>query len=318
MVFFEDLSPDQVHDYGGKAINLARLHQLGVRVPKGFVIPSHGFIQFTNQEEFSEFISFLRKEDKDIETILESTKVFFHTASQLPIPPHIVKEIIRGLHLLESDQLNPPTSYAVRSSASVEDTHQTSFAGQADSFLCVSEIPSILEAVKRTWLSAFSPRSILYLQGKGIPFHEIRMGVIIQEMVIGEISGVMFTANVSTGDRNQLLIDANWGLGETIVAGKVKPDSFILQKNPLKVLHRHLGEKRLHSTPSPPHQPRYTQLSETPVEKRKIFSLSETQLFELAQLGLHIEHLFGTPQDVEWTFRNGQFVILQTRPITTI
>ena len=313
-----EVRPEQLHEYGGKAINLARLHHLGVEVPKGIVIHTHGFTRFLTQCQHLDALRVLHQEDNDVEAILESAEQFYNAASKFEIPQDIVKNIAQGLNQLHSNQPNSQRSYAIRSSATVEDIAQLSFAGQAETFLCVSDTPSILKAIKRTWLSLFSPRALLYIQGKGIPLRRIRMGVIVQEMILGEVSGVMFTANVTTGDTNQLVIDATWGLGESIVAGKVTPDSFVLQKAPLAVLHQHLGTKAVYSTPSPGDQPNCTVLLETPAEKRSIYCLTEEQLLEVARLGLQIEEHFRVPQDIEWTYQNGRIVVVQTRPITTL
>ena len=313
-----EVRPEQFYDFGGKAVNLARLHHLGVSVPKGFAIPAYSFTHFLAQCEHLDALKVLQHEDNDIEAILESAEQFYHAASQFAIPQDIVKNISRGLNQLHSNQQGSQRSYAIRSSATVEDTAQLSFAGQAETFLCVSDTPSILDAIKHTWLSLFSPRSVLYLQGKGIPLRQVRMGVIVQEMVLGEVSGVMFTANVTNSDTNQLVIDATWGLGESIVAGKVTPDSFVLRKTPLAVLHRHLGTKAVYSSPSPEDHPNCTVLLNTPTEKRNIFCLTEEQLLEVARIGLQIEEHFGAPQDIEWTYQHGRVVVVQTRPITTL
>jgi pyruvate,water dikinase len=259
----------------------------------------------------------LQQED-DVETILEVAEEFYQDAIKFGIPPEVAQDISHGFDQYLGNQPAPQQSYAIRSSATIEDSTQFSFAGQAETYLCVSEFSSILDAVKSTWLSLFSPRSLLYLQGKGIPLRQVRMGVIIQEMVLGDISGVMFTANVNTGEATQLIIDATWGLGESIVSGKVTPDHFVLQKKPLAKIHRHLGSKAVYSAPSPRDQPTCTVLLETPEEKRGTYCLTEKQLQELAQLGLLIEEHFGAPQDIEWTYLDGRFVILQTRPITTL
>jgi len=148
--------------------------------------------------------------------------------------------------------------------------------------------------------------------------NQIQMAVIIQEMVLGDVSGVMFTANVVTNNPNQLIIDSTWGLGEIIMTGKAIPDSFILQKTPLKILKRRLGEKALYSAPQPAKQPENTVFLETPTNKREKFSITDEQLYELARIGLLIEQKMGFPQDIEWTYKDGKFVILQTRPITTL
>jgi phosphoenolpyruvate synthase/pyruvate phosphate dikinase len=304
--------------FGGKATNLARLHQYGIPIPRGFVIPTQGFIAFISACKQLESYTSLQLYQDDIEKLIQFAESFKNAASQYTIPKPVAGEIIKGFHQLRILQKGVDTSYAIRSSATTEDAEDFSFAGQADSFLCVSDPSSVMEAVKQTWLSLYSPRSILYLMTKGVQIDQVRMGVIIQEMIFGDVSGVMFTANVVNNDTHQLIIESTWGLGESIVAGKVTPDSFIIQKAPLEILEQHCGEKALYSVPYPENQPECTVLRETPIEKRQMLSLTNDQLLELAQLGLQIEQKMGSPQDIEWTYINGRFVILQTRPITTL
>jgi pyruvate,water dikinase len=260
----------------------------------------------------------MRKHPDDIETLLQLAETFRKSADQYEIPQPVQNAIIKGFFKLDAEHKGDATGYAVRSSATAEDTTQFSFAGQADSFLCVRDQPRVIEAVKQTWLSLYSPRAILYLNSKGLDFDKIHMSVIIQEMILGDVSGVMFTANVVNQNSNELIIDSTWGLGESIVAGKVTPDSFVLQKTPLQIIQRRLGEKALYSSPFPLTDPERIVLKETPTKKREVFSLTTDKLHELARIGLQIERNMGCPQDIEWTYKNGSFTILQTRPITTL
>lgn len=316
--FLHQMPTDQPTLFGGKATNLARLYQVGILIPRGFVIPIFGFTSFITQCKKHESYGKMRKHQDDVETLLQLVDTFHKSASQCEVPQTVRNGIIKGFNKLETEFKGGSTGYAVRSSATAEDTEQFSFAGQADSFLCVRDPPRVIEAVKQTWLSLYSPRAILYLNSKGLDFDKIHMSVIIQEMILGDVSGVMFTANVVNQNPNELIIDSTWGLGESIVSGKVKPDSFVLQKTPLEILQRRLGEKALYSVPYPLTKPECTIFKETPTKKREAFSLTNDKLHELAKIGLQIERKMGSPQDIEWTYKNGKFTILQTRPITTL
>ncbi len=316
--FLEHITPDQIHIFGGKVSNLARLHQVGIAVPRGFAISIHGFKQFLSKCRHIGEFHIIQQKQEDIETILHSVQLFNETARNYRIPKAITSEIVKAIQQLERHQDTSSSGYAIRSSATIEDTTQFSFAGQADTFLCVRDLSGILEAIKQTWLSIYSPRSILYLQSKGIPIDQVYMAVLVQEMVIGEISGVLFTANVTTSNPNQMLMEATWGLGESLVSGKVNPDSFLIQKAPLKILKRTIGEKLVYSTPYPAEEPTCTRLLVTPAAKSKIITLEDSSILELAQIGLEIEDTMGCPQDIEWTYKNDTFIILQTRPITTL
>jgi pyruvate,water dikinase len=144
------------------------------------------------------------------------------------------------------------------------------------------------------------------------------MAVIVQEMVSADVSGVMFTANVVNQKKDELLIDATWGLGEAVVSGRVTPDSYVINKVPLEIVHRQLGSKHLYSAPFPANRPICTVFHDTPIEKRRMFALTDEQLVMVAAVGCSIEDDLGQPQDIEWSIKDGELVILQSRPITTL
>ena len=315
--FLHQLAPEQIETFGGKATNLARLHQLGFTIPNGFAIPTDCFKNFVATCQHLEAFDILHQETDDIENLIQSATDFQTAASEYEIPTEIVNAIIVGYKQLVAQQDPGSPGYAVRSSATAEDIRKFSFAGQADSFLCVHEQTHVLDAVKRTWLSLYSPRALLYLRSKDINLNQVQMGVVVQEMILGEVSGVMFTTNVVSNNPDELIIDATWGLGESVVGGKVNPDSFIIQKRPLEIIERRMGDKAVYSAPHPQDKPECTVLKETPPEKRELYSLDDEQLIKLTHLGIEIEQKFGYPQDIEWTYKDGEFIVLQTRPITT-
>ena len=216
--------------------------------------------------------------------------------------------------LSQFENLKSERGYAVRSSATVEDRADFSFAGQAESYLCVHSIDEVLESVKRVWLSALSPTVAIYLKTKGVPMSQVRMGVVVQEMVDADIAGVMFTANVVENKLDEVLIESTWGLGESLVSGKVIPDSFILEKATKSIVSKALGTKEFTYR----YGPMGTIKESTPVEKREEFTLSNERLMEIAQLGLEIEEKLGFPQDIEWCMKGQEIIILQSRPITTL
>ena len=173
----------------------------------------------------------------------------------------------------------------------------------------------ILESVKRVWQSAFSERAVVYLKTKEIPMKQVKMAVIIQEMIPADISGVMFTANVVNNSTEEMLINATWGLGDSLVSGKIVPDTYILNKNPLSVIQRVLGGKEFISLPER-NQP---VMSKTPANKQSEFTLDEQTLFDIADVGMKVECGMESPQDIEWCIRpDGSLAILQSRPITTL
>jgi pyruvate,water dikinase len=317
--FLDKLRTDARNRYGGKAINLARLHRLGIRIPAGFAISAEAFTQFLRILRPREKLeAVLKPANRDLDELLANAVELCSIGAESSIPPPVAQAILSACAELERQIGHPPAGYAVRSSATVEDSERLSFAGQGDTFLCVHGADSILEAVKKTWLSTYSPRAVAYLHSKDVPLHSVRMAVVIQEMVSADVSGVMFTANVVNRKNDELLIDATWGLGEAIVSGRVTPDSFVINKMPLEIMHRQLGSKHLYSTPFPRNRPTCTVFQDTPSEKRGVFALTDEQLLMVATAGRSIEDGLGQPQDIEWSIKDGDLVILQTRPITTL
>ena len=297
--------------HGGKATNLAKLANLGFHVPNGFSISTDAFIQMVKKEE--NVTSLLRKVDKsdDFEEILDISGLLQRIIADYEMPESLVKEISHGLGKLKTTEVG----FAVRSSATIEDRSDISFAGQAESYLCRKNHPDIIDSVKKVWQSAFSERALIYLKTKEIPLTQVKMAVLIQEMIPAKISGVMFTANVVTKDRDEILINSTWGLGDTLVSGEIVPDTYVLSKKPLSVVQRTLGEKEFMSEPDVYH----VAITDTPEKMRSEFTLDDQTLFDIADVGLKVEMGMKSPQDIEWCLRpDGGLVILQSRPITTL
>lgn len=309
--FLEYIHPEDVERHGGKTVNLSRLSNLGFCVPRGFSISTEAFIQMVKKKK--KLIDLLRKVDEteDFEKILVGSALIQKIIDDYKIPEELVFEIMTCLdHLDRTDY-----GFAVRSSATVEDRSDISFAGQADSYLCMKDHKDIIQSVKRVWQSVFSERALIYLKTRGIPVFQVKMAVLVQEMIPAEISGVMFTANVVTSDFDEMLINSTWGLGDTLVSGKIVPDTYVLSKRPINVIQRNLGDKEftskldIHSLA----------ITDTPEEKRTEFTLDDHTLFEIAEVGMKIEMEMGSPQDIEWCLKpDSELVILQSRPITTL
>jgi phosphoenolpyruvate synthase/pyruvate phosphate dikinase len=248
----------------------------------------------------------------DFEELLEISARLQEVIANYKIPENLESEIIQRFSYL---QYNSEFGFAVRSSATIEDRSDISFAGQAESYLCIMNEAGILESIKKVWQSAFSERAVIYLKTKEIPLKQVKMAVVIQEMIPVSVSGVMFTANVVNSSTEEMLINATWGLGDSLVSGKIVPDTYILAKNPLSVIQRDLGGKEFTSKLEM-NQPA---LMPTPGHKQSEFTLDNKTLFDIAEVGMKIESDMESPQDIEWCIRpDGKLVILQSRPITTL
>lgn len=238
----------------------------------------------------------------------------------LPVPPgfcvttaahrahtnHTLSESLRQ-QIAESYRRLGGGAVAVRSSATAEDSTAASFAGQQETFLGVSGEREVCDAVGRCWASLHSERAKAYRQKQGVG--EMAMAVVVQTLVPAEVAGVLFTRDPLALDANRMVVEASWGLGETVVSGRVTPDRFILDWSDGNEIEKHLGHKTVERLSN----------GEAAVsdERQKQFCLTESQLIALAELGRKVEAYYGEPRDVEWAWANGRAWLLQARPITT-
>ena len=189
-----------------------------------------------------------------------------------------------------------------------------SFAGQQETYLNIHGHASVLDAVKRCWASLWTARAIGYRARHGIAPEDVSLAVVVQELVPADAAGILFTANPLTGARDQLLINAAWGLGEAIVGGQVTPDTIVVEKASGTIIEQRINAKELMTvrTPDGTHE------QPVPADRRNQAVLSPAQVAELAGLGAQIEELYGQPMDIEWALHDRQFAIVQARPITAL
>lgn len=203
---------------------------------------------------------------------------------------------------------------AVRSSAIDEDGDAHSFAGQHETFLNIEGADAIAEAVVLCFASAFTARALDYRLHVGLPVDHIGLAVLVQTQVLADSSAVVFSANPVNGHLDEIVINASYGLGESVVGGTTTPDTFVVRKDDLGILSRTIGEKRLMTVPVPGG----TRELETPALLRGRQSITDEQVVELAELALRLETATGVPVDVECAVHGGSLYLLQSRPITTL
>jgi phosphohistidine swiveling domain-containing protein len=201
--------------------------------------------------------------------------------------------------------------FAVRSSATDEDSAAHSFAGIHETKLNMTRT-GVADAIRECWASVVSPQALSYRRIQGLPTQDVQAGVLVQEMIQPITSGVAFTMNPVTGARDEIVINSSWGLGEAVVGGHVEPDEFRLRKTEGTILSSHIGSKRFHVVS----EHGLSRLIETDIGERTKPSLKEGQLVELTAILVRIEQLFNSPQDVEWCHDGRQFWVLQSRPVT--
>ena len=306
--------------FGGKGSNLIKLVKFGVNVPPGFVIDTKAYRKFLNESHLKEEIYQLLSSDYKPKNVLQlAAKI-----ENLFLRTYISQEIIDDVRIAYNKMCERPDkdiSFSVRSSANIEDSKSFSFAGQAKSFLNIKTFEEILISIRNCWISMYSPQALLYLlQMKKthnlLSLCDLEMAVIIQQMVSSEVSGVLFTANILNNDWNQMLINSNWGLGESIANNLVIPDLIILNKENFNIIKNKIGKKEKKSIPNP--RGISTILIETEQEFREKCSLNESQIHQLYNLGLQLERALDYPQDIEWAIENDVLYTIQSRDITTL
>lgn len=308
VVSFSDLQQADTRIAGGKGANLGELTRAGLPVPPGFVVTADAYLQAM---ETGGVRAALRKgslisDDSDPERLAATSEELRRLIREAGMPRELREAIMRTFLALGAERV------AVRSSATAEDTAGTSFAGINESFTNVVE-EGLCDAVVRCWMSAFSPRALAYRVSQRLT-SEPAIAVVVQRMVRSDKSGVMFTADPSSGDPSTLIIEAAFGLGEVVVGGRVEPDTYRVDKRTVQTTSARIGDKT-HKIEASTEGERRVALS---TEERVARVLSEDELKQLAEAARRIDAHYKVPQDVEWAFAEGTLYILQARPITTL
>lgn len=296
---------------GGKGANLGEITAAGLPVPPGFVVTSDAYRYALETGNVVTGLSTLLA-DVDTEKTSELTRVAEEAqrlVRGLTLPTDLANAILEAYH-----QLGDDARVAVRSSGTGEDAGDTSFAGMNATFTNVAGDDDVLKKVVDCWASLYGARVISYRVTKSLD-DVPAMGVIVQEMIPSERSGVMFTADPSTGDRSSVVIDAAFGQGEVVVSGEVEPDTYILSKTGPTLMHVRVGTKDFMLVRGPDGSDLHVDLSPDEGSRRV---LSDDEAVELARLGLATEAHYGSPQDTEWAIADGHQYLVQSRPITTL
>jgi phosphoenolpyruvate synthase/pyruvate phosphate dikinase len=231
-----------------------------------------------------------------------------------PLPAVVETEVAAAYGALSRDLGVPDVPVAVRSSALDEDGELASFAGQHETELNLVGVDAVLGAVARTWASARNERALAYRKQQGLETAGVRLAVLIQQLVLADASAVVFSANPITGNRDEVVVTASWGLGESVVSGTVTPDTWVVRKADLAVREERIGAKERMTVTTDGS----TREVAVPRLLRERPSLSEAQVAQLAQLAVELEERMGRPVDVEAAFAGDLLYLLQCRPITTL
>lgn len=308
---FKKITKKQIAFAGGKGASLGEMENAGFPVPPGFVILAHAFDQYLADADINIEIKTAldRINPRDTESIEEASEIIRSLIKKSPMSKTLQKEILQEFKKLNTKFV------AVRSSATAEDSKIDSWAGELESYLNTTQ-KTLLENIQNCWASLFTPRAIFYRIERKLGGKKVSVAVIVQKMIDSEISGVAFSVHPVTRDKNQMIIEAGWGLGEAIVSGKITPDSYVIDKKEGIILDINVSEqkkmiKRLGATGG-------TKEVLVPKSKQTKQKLAGSKILELARIVKKIEQHYGSPQDVEWAYEKGKFYILQSRPITTL
>jgi len=296
-----------VASVGGKAANLLELRGAGFAVPDGFVVPADAYREFVELAGIAEELAAAVDVDTDDQEAAEAAaKQARRLVREAPMPPEIAADIEAAYERAGE----PPV--AVRSSAVAEDRPEASFAGQQETYLGVRGGGDVVEQVQACWASLFTPRAITYRADAGYA-DETAIAVVVQEMVAAEKSGVLFTADPTTGAA-ELTVEAAWGLGEGVVSGEVTPDTYVLDRETGDLRSANVATKERMYVPGE----QSATVEPVPEGRREARVLDDAELAALLDVGERIEAHYGEPQDVEWAMDRGEVLVLQSRPITTI
>ncbi len=313
IVWFGDLTKDDVKIAGGKGANLGEMYRNGLPVPPGFVVTSEAYFDFLKANKLN----------KKIKDILKRTDVY--NTDELEDASEEIKKIILNAKVPKEIENDIKAAYktlrgrekeyyvAVRSSATAEDLPDASFAGQQKTFLNVPNDKELLNAAKKCWASLFEARAIFYREEKGYDHMKVGLAAVVQEMVQSEKSGVMFTVNPTSNNPDEIVIEAVYGLGEAIVSGEVTPDTYIVDKKSLKIKDKHISEQKFMIV-KVGNTTVHTNVREDLRGKQKI---PDKMVIELAKFARKIEKHYGKPQDIEWAIQKNNIYIVQSRPVTT-
>ena len=293
---------------GGKGASLARLARAGFCVPPGFQVTTSAYLDFVGRGALRKRVLAALSAVDASETAtfdIASARIGELFADQ-PLPAATAAAISRAYMSLSD------VPVAVRSSATVEDLPGMSAAGQHNTYLNVRGEAAVLDAVKRCWTSLWSARAIGYRARFRIEPGDVSTAVVVQQLVPAEAAGVMFTIDPVGGDHDQGVISANWGLGESVVAGDVTPDVAVVDRRSGTLVSYQTGSKETMTVVDAA----ATRAADTPTGMRSAAVLSPAQASELAQVGLAIEKLYGQPMDIEWALAAGELSVVQARPIT--
>ena len=319
--WFEDLRKDDIPIVGGKNANLGEMLSVGIPVPPGFAITAQAYKKFIDATGVADKIYKILAgiDPKNPAQVQEASKKVRNLVESTPVPDDLKNAIFEAYEKLSKKVGLAAVSVAVRSSATAEDLPDASFAGQQETYLNVTGAEELMGKVRKCWGSLFTPRAIFYRVEKGFKHEAVLISAAVQKMVNARAAGVLFTLHPATGETDKIVIEANWGLGESVVSGAITPDRYIVDKKTLEILERQVATKEVEYIRDP--KTGKTIHAKVPPERKDAPCLSDKEVKRLAELGKLIEQHYEGAQDVEFSIDRDEpypqnIYIVQTRAET--
>ncbi len=314
VVWFNEVTKQDIPLVGGKGANLGEMTNAGIPVPQGFIVTAAAYFDFIEKSGiYNKIKSLLDPVDVHNSKQLQEAAVKVQKVIEdADMPPDTAEEIEQAYIKMGKGLV------AVRSSATAEDLPEASFAGQQATFLNIQGEKDVVRAVQDCWASLFGARAIFYRQEQGFDHFKVGIAVPVQRMVQSESAGVMFTVEPSTNNKEKITIEAVLGLGEMIVSGDVTPDHYTVNKKDTKILEKQIKKQewKLVKKEGSTGKEDNIKIDLTPEEQARQ-KITNAEIVQLAKIGKQLEDHYQFPQDIEWATEKGEIFIVQTRPITT-
>jgi len=310
--WIEELGQEHCEIVGKKCGNLGEMAKIGLLVPPGFALSVEAYkdfmIQTNARREIQNYLSQLGGDVETIEQFNQASRDIRQIVESKEMP-EAMKDTILSFYDGLCRRCDCIVAVSTRSAGPV------SHPGQYETYLNVKGKADLLEKIKKVWASSFNPRSLAFRKRKALPLEDDPIGVAVLKMVNARAAGVVFTADPNTGDTSRMIMEANWGLGESVVSGELLPDVYVLKKDTLEILEKKLGKKSKYVTC----KELGVAEEECPADLSGAFCLRDEEAKEVGKLGILLENHFGVPQDVEWAIERDlelpkSIILLQTRP----
>src|SRR4030043_899062 len=291
--WIEELGQEHCEIVGKKCGNLGEMAKIGLLVPPGFALSVEAYkdfmIQTNARREIQNYLSQLSGDMENIEQFNQASRDIRQIVESKEMP-ETMKDTILSFYDGLCRRCDCVVAVSTRSAGPV------SHPGQYETYLNVKGKAYLLEKIKKVWASSFNPRSLAFRKRKGLPLENDPIGVAVLKMINARTAGIILTADPNTGETSRMIIEANWGLGESVVGGEAMPDVYVLNKESLEIVEKKLGKKS-----------RYVTCKELgvaeedcPTDLSGTFCLGDEEVKEVGKLGILLEKHFGVPQDVEW------------------